>query len=194
MCSWCWAFRPAWEAIRSSLPPDMAVRQVLGGLAPDDPEPMPVELRNIIKHVWKTVQEAVPGTEFNFEFWERCTPRRGTYPACRAVIAARHQDASREEAMILAIQRAYYLDARNPSEDGTLIQLAAKVGLDPAEFSEHLADPGTQLELMSEIEFVQGLGIRGFPALVLQQGGDFREIELDYTDAAVSLEDIMTRS
>jgi protein-disulfide isomerase-like protein with CxxC motif len=54
------------------------------------------------------------GTEFNFDFWTKCQPRRDTYKACRAVIAASQQNA--EEAMIEAIQKAYYLRAMNPSE------------------------------------------------------------------------------
>lgn len=194
MCSWCWAFRPVWQAIRAGLPSDVSVRQVLGGLAPDDPEPMPVELRHIIRQIWQTAQDVVPGTEFNYGFWERCTPRRCTYPACRAVIAARRQGASFEDTMILAIQHAYYLEARNPSEEGTLIELAGEIGLDPSAFAHDLFEPGTQQELLSEIELAQRQRVRGFPTLILQQGQDFRDIALDYTDASVSLDDIMTRS
>jgi len=33
--------------------------------------------------------------------------------------------------MILAIQVAYYLHARNPSDDQTLVELAAALGLEP---------------------------------------------------------------
>lgn len=193
MCSWCWAFRPVWKTIRSELPSDISVRQVLGGLAPDDPEPMPIELRNIIQHIWRSVQEAVPGTVFNYDFWDLCSPRRSTYPACRAVIAAQRLGPSFEEPMILAIQRAYYLEARNPSDEDTLIELASEIGLDPSAFSQYLGDPDTQRELMSQIELGQGLKVRGFPALLLQHGQEFREIDLDYADASVSLEDILSR-
>ena len=193
MCSWCWAFRPAWQTIRAGLPSDITVRQILGGLAPDDPEPMPVELRNIIRQIWATVQEVVPGTEFNYDFWERCSPRRSTYPACRAVIAARRQGSSFEEAMILAIQRAYYLQARNPSEETTLIELAGEIGIDPAVFSNDLFDPGIHQELLSEIELTKERRVRGFPALILQQGEQFRDIAVEYDDGAISLEDILAR-
>ncbi len=193
MCSWCWAFRPAWQMIRAGLPSDIAVRQILGGLAPDDPEPMPVELRNIIRQIWATVQEVVPGTEFNYDFWERCSPRRSTYPACRAVIAARRQGSSFEEAMILAIQRAYYLQARNPSEETTLIELAGEIGIDPAVFSNDLSDPGIHQELLAEIELTRERRVRGFPALILQQGEQFQDIAVEYDDGAISLEDILAR-
>ena len=35
MCSWCWAFRPTWKRIVKALPENLAVRRILGGLAPD---------------------------------------------------------------------------------------------------------------------------------------------------------------
>jgi len=43
MCSWCWAFRPAWEKIKTSVLSsytDCSVEYVLGGLAPDSDQPM----------------------------------------------------------------------------------------------------------------------------------------------------------
>jgi putative protein-disulfide isomerase len=55
-------------------------------------------------------------------------PRRSTYAACRAVIAARRQNPGYEEKMILAIQQAYYLEARNPADSHTLIELASEIG------------------------------------------------------------------
>lgn len=193
MCSWCWAFRPTWQTIRAGLPPDIAVRRVLGGLAPDDPEPMPPELRNIVRQIWATVQDVVPGTEFNFDFWERCSPRRSTYPACRAVIAARRQGSSYEEPMIFAIQRAYYLQARNPSDETTLVELAGEIGIDPAVFLNDLFAPDLQQELLSEIELTRERRVRGFPALILQHGDEFREIAVEYDDAALSLREILAR-
>ena len=95
----------------------------MGGLAPDIDRPMHQDLQDTIRGIWRTIQRTVPGTEFNFGFWESGHPRRSTYPACRAVIAARHQG-NYEVAMIDGIQRAYYLHARNPSYDATLIALA----------------------------------------------------------------------
>lgn len=91
MCSWCWAFSPLWNEIVKGLPDHVMAKRVLGGLAPDTDQPMPADMRDKIKGIWQTIQQTVPGTPFNFEFWEKCTPRRSTYPACRAVIAARKQ-------------------------------------------------------------------------------------------------------
>src|SRR5699024_9280996 len=125
---------------------------------------------------------------FNYDFWQHCKPRRSTYPACRAVLAARQQGA--EEAMIEAIQKAYYLRAMNPSDDSTLITLAAELGLNPEAFATALASDHTQAELMKEISLARQLPIQGFPSLVLAHKGAHYPITLDYHSAATSLSQI----
>jgi len=122
MCSWCWAFRPVWSAVQESLPPDVEVRYLLGGLAPDSDSPMPDEMRRFLRDTWHRIEQKVPGTRFNFDFWEQCRPRRTTYPAYRAIVATRRQGVGLEQRMIHAIQRAYYQQAHNPSNMATLVE------------------------------------------------------------------------
>ncbi|MFT6141927.1 MAG: putative protein-disulfide isomerase [Psychromonas sp.] len=105
------------------------------------------------------------GTKFNFDYWEKCKPRRSTYPACRACLLARKSGV--EKQMILAIQEAYYLNAKNPSDNNTLIALAKKVGLNEIAFSKQLSSPAVQRRLLSEIQQTHTLPINGYPSLVL---------------------------
>lgn len=190
MCSWCWAFRPLWNEIVAGLPENVIAQRILGGLAPDTDQPMPVEMQAKLKGIWQTIQQAVPGTQFNFGFWEKCLPRRSTYQACRAVIAARNQDPANEEAMILAIQHAYYLEARNPSDLNTLIELSDQIGLDSERFIADIKSPAVNQVLMQEIEFMQRLGVKGFPTLLLEKEGKFTNITNDYIDANSALNQI----
>jgi len=187
MCSWCWAFRPTLESLLAGLQPDIQVVRLLGGLAPDTDAPMSPEMRLHLQQTWHRIQHRVPGTKFNFDFWTHCEPRRSTYPACRAVIAARRQNAAFDEAMTFAIQRAYYLEARNPSESETLTALAADIGADVDVFATALDAPDTRAQLASEIEQAHALGVDSFPALVLTRGNSRWRVPIDYTDAAAML-------
>ncbi len=182
MCSWCWAFRPIWKGIVAALPDNVCGQRVLGGLAPDTDQTMPVDMQAKLQSIWQTIQQTVPGTPFNFEFWEKCIPRRSTYAACRAVIAARRQDPQYEETMILAIQQAYYLEARNPADISTLIELANEVGLDRASFSADMESPAVHEALLKEISFSQRLEVKGFPTLLLEKEGVFTALQHDYRD------------
>jgi putative protein-disulfide isomerase len=177
MCSWCWAFRPALRKIEAQLPENVELIRVLGGLAPDTDEAIPEEMRMKLQEIWRTIQLKVPGTEFNFRYWEVCTPRRSTYRACRAVISA-GQQGDYGPAMIEAIQRAYYLKARNPSDGSTLIQLARDLHLDADRFARDLDHPNTQAELERQITVTKAYGVKGFPTLMLEtaQGRQFIDI------------------
>ena len=168
MCSWCWAFAPVWKKIHKTLPKYIRVIYLLGGLAPDSKATMPIQLQYQIQDYWHSIEKKVPGTQFNYDFWEKCTPRRSTYPACRAVIAARQQNPDTEFKMIQSIQEAYYLQAQNPSLRTTLVNIAKKLALDTVQFSHDLDSDLTQQKLNDEISLSRELSNRGFPDLVLQ--------------------------
>ena len=187
MCSWCWGFRPCWERIRFNLPENIELKYLLGGLAPDSQVPMPTTMQHDIAGYWRKIQQTIPGTKFNFDFWDKCIPKRSTYPACRAVIAAQNQDPQVELAMIEAIQKAYYLEAKNPSEDDTLIALAENLGLDKNRFKQDLNANKTQQELEREILFGRKIGAQGFPSLILENEGHYQRIPIDYNHPEVSL-------
>jgi putative protein-disulfide isomerase len=187
MCSWCWAYRPSMLQLRKNLPAEISWQNVLGGLAPDNEQPMPEETRRMVQGHWRKIQSSI-GTEFNFDFWEQCQPRRDTYKACRAVVAASWQQA--EEAMIEAIQKAYYLRAMNPSEPDTLADLATELGLDRSLFVKDFNSEQTETELHRQLLLRAQLGVRSFPSLVLEQGSKRTFIAHDYHDADISLKQI----
>ena len=182
MCSWCWGFRPTFERLCDALSGEATVVRLLGGLAADSDQPMPAELQATLQDTWRRIQQRIPGTGFNFDFWRDAKPRRSTWPACRAVIAARRLDGDAEEPMIDAIQRAYYLQARNPSDDGTLIALASQLGLDGDRFAHLLNARETHAVLAAEIAQARQMGANSFPSLRLRLGDSIWPVPVDYTD------------
>lgn len=194
MCSWCWGFRPTWMKIRQAISEKVEVRYLLGGLAPDSDLPMPESMQRDIAGYWRRIQQVIPGTEFNFDFWEKCAPRRSTYPACRAVIAARKQNPALEVEMITAIQEAYYLQAKNPSDDETLVKLATELGLDAEQFSSDLHSDETQRQLIDEMNFSRSIGVHGFPSIVLEVAGNYHSVPLDYNNPQVAVDFILQQA
>lgn len=184
MCSWCWAFRPVFQQIVASLPPETPIQYIMGGLAPDSNAPMTPVMRQRIEHTWKLIEQRT-GAEFNFDFWRYCQPRRSTYPACRAVIAAGLQDPACIPIMIEVIQRAYYLEARNPSDDATLIALAAQSGLDPERFVYDLASEEVAERLQADLRLTRYLGVEGFPTLLFEHADQVYWLATGYTKANV---------
>lgn len=181
MCSWCYAFRSTWKNVESQLGADVQIKYVVGGLAPDSDEPMPLNTQLYIQSQWHKIIESVPGSVFNFDFWKKCQPRRSTYMACRAVILARHNHLEHE--MLQAIQDAYYQKAQNPSDSEILCELASQLGLDSKKFLENLNTESTQAELMADINYSRRLGANSFPCLFLQSGSSVKSIPHHYTNA-----------
>ena len=191
MCSWCWGFAATLDSVLEALPDDVNVVHLLGGLAPDSNEPMPESMQQGLQQTWKQIAQVIPGTEFNFAFWTDNTPRRSTWPSCRAVIAARRQSKDLERPMIKAIQRAYYLDAKNPSDSDTLLQCAKDIGCDGAVFSNDFESEDVSNEFLDELRQVQRYGVRGFPSLVLQKAdGSAFSVPVEYQHANRILERI----
>lgn len=184
MCSWCWAHLPEWQKLETHLSKLLPVHYVLGGLAPDSDLPMPIAQQQAIRSYWEKINLLL-GTEFNFDFWSTNTPRRSTYPACRAVLAASWQNA--QQAMNIALQKAYYLRAMNPSDMATHLILAKELGLNIQQFSDDLKSEKLAEQFNQQLAFARSLPIQGFPSMVLLHKGDFHPIVLDYKDHSGAL-------
>jgi len=191
MCSWCWGFSKVWQNIQDQLPSIINTQLVAGGLAPDSTQPMPESMQLSLQQTWRHIERAIPGTEFNHQFWSLNAPRRSTYPACRAVLAAKAQDPDLEIPMMKAIQKAYFLDAKNPSDDTILIELATSIGCFADHFTQAINSEDTQQSLMSQIHFARMLGAQGFPSLFVEtESGQRLPVAFDYIDACVALDNL----
>ena len=156
---------------------------LLGGLAPDSNEPMPIETREYVKGNWERIQGMIPEIRFNYDFWTSCEPKRSTYPACRAVICAKQQHPDFENLMIYGIQKSYYLEAQNPSNDDVLINIAESLGLDTDKFKIDLKSSQVNEILLNEIKLARSMDMNSMPSLALQINGTLKVIDIDYLDA-----------
>ena len=190
MCSWCWAFQKVWPTILSTFEDSIDVQYLAGGLAPDSNEPMPQEMQNTIASYWENIQRKVPGTEFNFGFWQQCQPRRSTYPACRAVLAIKQIDNTKEHLMINAIQQAYYLKAENPSDTETLVNCAKRIDVEEKSFKNALTSKTVNNLFLKQMSLARSMQANGFPSLILNIDKTILPIYIDYNNAGVMVDQI----
>jgi putative protein-disulfide isomerase len=186
MCSWCWGFTEVRAQLSREFP-ELEWQLVMGGLAPDSDEPMDEATKSYVQEAWRAVA-ARTGAEFNHDFWTECAPRRSTYPSCRAVIVA--GESGKAEEMLAAIQRAYYQEARNPSDTETLTALAADIGLDPASFESALGSVETQEKLDGHFALRSAVGAYSFPSIGLLDGDQARLLMSGWCDVETASVDI----
>lgn len=192
MCSWCWGFRRVWQALITQLDNDITLYYLAGGLAPDSDQAMPEDLQTKLQQVWRTIEDTIPGTVFNYDFWNHNTPRRSTYPACRAVVAVGLLEPSLVAAMATRIAEYYYLHARNPSDISTLTDCAVSLGICEQVFGERFNAVDTQQWFEQHLILTRKLQhcdlAQGFPSLVYVKDpmdtGSYTAIPLNYLDCA----------
>jgi len=179
MCSWCYGFSDTWKKVLEDLPKNIKVVYVQGGLAPTSNSPMPQNMQDMLQGIWKQIHETV-GTEFNFDFWTQCKPRRSTYLSCQAAISARLQ--GKEYEMIEAIQKQYYLNAKNPSDNDTLEDAAKMIDLDIDKFNKDLESEEVIAMLHDDFTLRNKIHVNSFPSLVFKYKNNSFPIKVEYNN------------
>jgi len=170
MCSWSWGFAPvlaalAAQAQAAGVPTDL----VVGGLRQEQAALEPAGRVRILAH-WQAVN-ASTGQLFNFNDGLPEGLVYHTEPACRALVTARQLDATKVWPLLELIQQAFYCEGRDVTRAGVLRELAEAAGLPRGEFAEAFDSPQAQAATQADFNWVQGLGIAGFPTLLAERNG-----------------------
>lgn len=174
MCSWCWGFSPVVEALRAEYRPRLKIALVLGGLR-HETVPMTPAQRDEILHHWRAVHER-SGQPFRFD---GALPEGFVYdtePACRAVATAGGIDAAQVFPMFKAIQSAFYASGRDVTRDEVLADLAGGLGIDRTKFLAAFDSDEARARTQAHFRQTRVAGVRGFPALILQQDTQLRPL------------------
>ena len=94
--------------------------------------------------------------------------------------------------MLYAIQKAYYLNAQNPSDISTLASLAEQIGLEKNAFIHEIESEKINSLLLAEINQARSLPIQGFPSLVLENKGLYAAIPVNYQDWQSTYQQILS--
>ena len=189
MCSWCYGFGKELSALmerHSRLPLQILVGGVRAG-ATDLLDDNGKQFR--LGH-WARVEEA-SGLPFNREaFVAHQNFVYDTEPICRAVVATQRLAPTADQLTVFrALQHAFYVDGLDTTDGDVLAQVAVKAlalqGLDFAAkaFRDVWDQPTTIAIAAAEFAQVRAMGIRSFPALLLETGGKLIEISPGYASA-----------
>ena len=170
ICSWCWGFAPVLASLAAQAEAaDVQLQLVVGGLRQEQAALDPAGRVRILAY-WQAVN-ASTGQLFNFNDGLPEGLVYHTEPACRALVAARQLDASKLWPLLELIQQAFYCEGRDVTRAGVLRELAEAAGLPRGEFAEAFDSPQVQAATQADFNWVQGLGIAGFPTLLAEHNG-----------------------
>ena len=89
--------------------------------------------------------------------------------------------------MYEAIQRAYYQEARNPSDVEVLVALAGEIGLDADRFACDLSSPEIEQQMQDGFNLRRLMNANQFPSLVVRDESSVIFVARGYADAETVL-------
>lgn len=169
MYSWCYGISEELAKLKEAYQDKAGFRVVVGGLRPNETEPMDEQLKDFLKHHWQEVNTR-SGRPFAFDIMDRNDFVYNTEPACRAVVTARHLKPSAEFQFFKDVQFAFYAKNEDTHKIETYMAIAEKHGIDKEKYKTYFesdeAKKATQEDFVTSAE----MGVRGFPTVILRLG------------------------
>ena len=176
LCGWCYGIAPLIKAAAAL--PSVELHLHAGGLWPR-PTVLPASVRKQIRAADARVGQ-LSGQPYGPRYLDVLLPSDGmvlhSQPVTAAVLAARSLRPGADLEMLRAIQTAHYVGGEHVVERETLLRLANGLGLDAAAFSAALDPAVADAHMSSTQRKMEQLGVSGFPAVFIEQAGQFAEL------------------
>ena len=163
LCSWCYGFGPELSRLLERHP-GTGLDLLMGGLRPYNTEPMSAAFKDMLRGHWRHVAEA-SGLPFSEAALEREGFVYDTEPACRAVVAAREAQPALAFGFFEAVQRAFYRDGRDATDEEVLAAIAGECGYDRDALLAGMRSEAARSLTRGDFAAAQKLGVSGFPTL-----------------------------
>jgi putative protein-disulfide isomerase len=169
MCSWCYAFGPqlteliAHETARQPVNLDLT----MGGLRAYNTLVIDDASRAVLRDHWKHVNEAT-GLAFNDAALQAAGFVYDTEPSCRAVVAVRQIETAVALDYFHAVQRAFYADGRDTTQENVLAETALSCGIDDGRFLDAFRSEAIRDATRLDFKLTQQAGVAGFPTLCVE--------------------------
>lgn len=186
MCSWCYGFGKELSAL-TARHPELALEIMVGGVRTGATDVLDDHGKQFRLRHWDRVEEN-SGLPFNRKaLLARENFVYDTEPICRAVVTARHIAPDADQLSVFrALQRAFYVDGLDTTDGAVLTQVAvaelAEQGyaVDATIFHAAWSHSATIVATLAEFAQVRAIGIRSFPALLLETKGQRIEVSPGY--------------
>lgn len=181
MCSWCYGFGKEMTALMA-MHPDLELEIIVGGVRAGATDVLDQAGKEFRLGHWARV-EAQSGLSFNRDaLMARENFVYDTEPVCRAVVTARLLAPSADLlAVFRALQHAFYVDGLDTTDGQVLSAVVAQqLQLDADVVLRTWQDANTIVLTKADFMRAGALGVRSFPALLLDNGVDIIEVSGGY--------------
>ncbi|MBU6956957.1 protein-disulfide isomerase [Pseudomonas sp. CVAP len=193
MCSWCWGISPALEELaRYCEQKQIGFTLTMGGLRAGGGDPWVPAFQAFLRQEWTHVAK-VTGQPFGFSLLAAKYFDYDTEPACRAVVIAEQISAqqglvaSATLAFFSAVQRKFYVEGEDPKDVSFYRSICEDASISFDEFRSRFTTAAAQSAVYEQFTQCQAWGVRSFPTLLLEVGGDLKQLNSGATTAAATI-------
>jgi predicted DsbA family dithiol-disulfide isomerase len=177
ICPWCYIGKRRFEAALALAGPRHRVAVTwrpfqlnpgmpAEGLARDDYLRIKFGSPERIRDIYDTIVEAGAGEGIAFDV-ERICRIPNTLDAHRLIRLGQGLD--RQDAVVEAVFRAYFVEGKDIGELETLVGIAAECGIDAKQAQTYLASDADRELVQGEDDAARAMGIQGVPCFVFEQ-------------------------
>lgn len=182
LCSWCWGISPTLNHLEQAAATNgIPYRIVVGGLRPGGGDAWDEKFQNFLKHHWEEVNER-SGQPFGYQLFERESFNYDTEPPCRAVVAARMIDATKERRFFELIQHHFYVQNEDPGTVAFYAPICEELGIDFAQFSTVFESEEAVRTTIREFQQNRQWGVTGYPTVLLRTGQELHLLARGYAE------------
>ncbi len=163
MCSWCYGFGPELAKLREELNA-IPFSMIMGGLR-DGELFDEAKLKNHLGY-WQAVHEAT-GLPFDSTALSQEKFNYTTEPACRAIVTVRNMHRTKEYNAYAALQKAFYAEGRDITQEHVIEEIIASIGVDRAAFMELFQSPAMVKAAAADKQKARTYGVSSFPTLII---------------------------
>ncbi len=186
MCSWCYGFGKELTALLQQHP-ELPLQIIVGGVRAGATDVLDDSGKQFRLGHWARVEEN-SGLPFNrTAFMALKNFVYDTEPVCRAVVTARKLVPQADLlAVFRALQQGFYVDGRDTTDGRVLADIASGAlnaaghAMNADLFHAAWETPEVIAETHAEFSRARAIGVRSFPALLLDTGEEFIQVSPGY--------------
>ncbi len=167
LCSWCWGMAPEIASIRKALASRLDFDLALGGINVGNHSALRPSAIPRFHALWEQVT-AVTGQQFSMGLPSGPGFVYNSRPACLGVMAARAVNDRPPFEFLEAMQRAFFLEARDITSTTVMGEIAAACGIDARAFREALSSDATTRAVDAEMDGCRRYGTQALPATLVE--------------------------
>ncbi|MCF8238366.1 MAG: DsbA family protein [Saprospiraceae bacterium] len=171
LCGWCYGFSPVITKLHEDYSSKATFEVIAGGMVRGDRVGPLSDIADYLQEAYKTVEERTGvqfGQPYLDELFGDADMIMDSEPGCLAQTAINQLRPEHSVAFASAIQKAIYGLGLPPDDRDGIIKIMVAHGLNEEIARGAFSDPQLYQKMINAFSKSEGMGVRGFPTLILE--------------------------